>query len=82
MVAMAPSNTSPAKILPNNLNDSEATLAISPIISIIPTKALIGLTIIIEGSFLNFLGISKNKVASFLNEFCGGKTLRIKKIDD
>ena len=51
-------NTSPAKTLPNNLNDNDATLAISDTISITPTKKCIGLTIIIVGSFLILPGIS------------------------
>ena len=51
-------STSPAKTFPKRRKDNEATFANSPIISIIPTKNVIGATIIIVGSFRIFLNIS------------------------
>ena len=58
IAAMEASNTSPAKIFPNSLNDRDATLATSPIISISPTNTFIGFTKTIVGSLVTFLGIS------------------------
>src|SRR3989344_7914385 len=50
--AMDTNRTSPAKTLPKRRKESEAILANSPIISISPTKNLIGATIITVGSLL------------------------------
>ena len=71
MLAIEARSTSPANTFPKRRKESEATFAISPMISISPTKNVMGETMSTVGSFLTFVTISESTftLINLLNVF-------------